>query len=83
MIRRPRMPRFYGWRIVGAGGLIQMLHSGLLMQAFGNYSVILRQEFGWSATMLAAAFSMTRAGNFVSISASVRWRRCPTYPVWR
>jgi MFS family permease len=61
MIRRPRMPRFYGWRIVGAGGLIQMLHSGLLMQAFGNYSVILRQEFGWSATMLAAAFSMTRA----------------------
>ena len=61
MIRRPRLPRFYGWRIVGAGGLIQMLHSGLLMQAFGNYSVILRQEFGWSATMLAAAFSMTRA----------------------
>ncbi|MEE8422392.1 MAG: MFS transporter, partial [Dehalococcoidia bacterium] len=60
-MRRPRLPGFYGWRIVGAGGVIQMLHSGLLMQAFTNYSVLLREEFGWSATMISAAFSMTRA----------------------
>jgi MFS family permease len=60
-VKLPRVPRFYGWRIVGAGGVIQMLHSGLLMQAFTNYSVLLREEFGWSATMISAAFSMTRA----------------------
>ena len=56
-----RLPRFYGWRIVGAGGAIQAMQSGLLMQAFNNYAVILRNEFGWSSTTVAIAFAMTRA----------------------
>ena len=53
--------RFWGWRIVGAGAAIQALQSGLFMQAFGSYSVLLRDHFGWSATTLSVAFAMTRA----------------------
>lgn len=53
--------RFYGWRIVGAGAAIQAMQSGLFMQAFGSYSVLLQREFGWSATTLSVAFAMTRA----------------------
>jgi len=53
--------KFFGWRIVGAGAAIQAMQSGLFMQAFGSYSVLLRNEFGWSATTLSIAFAMTRA----------------------
>lgn len=53
--------RFYGWRIVAAGGAIQAMQSGLFMQAFGSYSVLLQRDFGWSATTLSIAFAMTRA----------------------
>ena len=60
-ITRPRLPAFHGWRIVMAGSAIQAMQSALLMQAFANYSVLLRDEFGWSKSMLAAAFAMMRA----------------------
>ena len=53
--------RFFGWRIVGAGAAIQAMQSGLFMQAFGAYSVLLQRDFGWSATTLSIAFAMTRA----------------------
>ncbi|MDA0350636.1 MAG: MFS transporter [Chloroflexi bacterium] len=53
--------KFYGWRIVGAGAAIQAMQSGLFMQAFGSYSVLLRDQFGWSTTTLSIAFAMTRA----------------------
>jgi sugar phosphate permease len=53
--------RFFGWKIVGAGAAIQAMQSGLFMQAFGSYSVLLRSEFGWSTTTLSIAFAMTRA----------------------
>jgi sugar phosphate permease len=53
--------RFFGWRIVGAGAAIQAMQSGLFMQAFGSYSVLLQRDFGWSATTLSIAFAMTRA----------------------
>lgn len=52
---------FHGWKLVGAGGAIQALHSGLMTQAFGNYAVLLQREFGWSKTLFSAAFSLTRA----------------------
>lgn len=58
---RLRFPRFYGWRLVGAGAAIQAMQSGLVMQAFNNYAVLLREQFGWSSTTVAIAFAMTRA----------------------
>ncbi|MDA0256530.1 MAG: MFS transporter, partial [Chloroflexi bacterium] len=55
--RRP----FYGWWIVTAGAGIQILFSGLLMQAFGAYAAVLREEFGWSRALISGAFSLARA----------------------
>jgi sugar phosphate permease len=52
---------FYGWRIVGAGFAIEALIGALIFHAYGAYVVLLREEFGWSKTMLSAAFSMARA----------------------
>ena len=52
---------FYGWRIVAAGFGIEALIGALMFHAYGAYFVVLRQEFGWSKTMLSAAFSMARA----------------------
>lgn len=52
---------FFGWWIVAGAGVIQLLQNGLLMQAYGTYIPLLREEFGWSSTALAAAFSFYRA----------------------
>jgi sugar phosphate permease len=52
---------FYGWWIVAAGAGIQLLTGALLGQAFGAYVVLLRQEFGWSKTVLSAASSLREA----------------------
>ena len=58
----PRRTRvFYGWWIVGAGFGIEALIGALVFHAYGAYVVLLREEFGWSKTMLSAAFSMARA----------------------
>lgn len=50
-----------GWKIVVAGACVQALTAGLFVQAYGIYVVLLRQEFGWSRTMLSAGFSLVRA----------------------
>ena len=49
---------FYGWWIVVAGFLIQMLNGGLFMHSFGAYFIYIREEFGWSRTVLSGAFSL-------------------------
>lgn len=55
-LRRP----FYGWYIVGAAVIMQAMPSGLVMQAFGTYVVLLEAEYGWSRAALAGAFSVMR-----------------------
>ncbi|MCB1646198.1 MAG: MFS transporter [Pseudomonadales bacterium] len=57
---RPRGYLFYGWYIVASAGGIQMLSGLLWMQSYGAYVVLLQQEFGWSKTMVAGAFALTR-----------------------
>lgn len=52
---------FHGWKVVAAGAVIQALHSGLIIQAFGNYAVLLQREFGWSRTVFSVAYSFNRA----------------------
>ncbi len=52
---------FYGWWIVGAGFGLEALIGALMFHAYGAYVVLLREEFGWSKTMLSAAFAMARA----------------------
>ena len=51
---------FYGWNIVAAAGGLQMLAGMLWMQSYGAYVVLLQEEFGWSKTLIAAAFALTR-----------------------
>lgn len=51
---------FYGWKIVAAGSVTQLLVSGLFLQAYGAYVVLIQRELGWSVTVLSAGFSMAR-----------------------
>jgi sugar phosphate permease len=53
-----KKPLFYGWWMVGAGCALQVLQSCLLLQAFGAYVAILRDERGWSKTELAGAAAL-------------------------
>jgi MFS family permease len=57
----PRGPLFYGWWMVAAGFGLELLIGALLFHAYGAYAVMLREEFGWSKTLVAAAFAMSRA----------------------
>ena len=59
-ILRPTGSVFYGWYIVGAAGGIQMLSGLLWMQSYGAYVVLLQEDFGWSKTLVAGAFALTR-----------------------
>lgn len=52
---------FFGWWIVGGAAGVQFLLSVLLLQAYGAYAAIWREEFGWSATVLALAYALHRA----------------------
>jgi sugar phosphate permease len=61
MLAMPRGRVFYGWWIVAAGFGLESLIGALMFHAYGAYLVLLREEFGWSKTMLSAAFAMARA----------------------
>jgi len=50
--------RFYGWTMVGAGSLMQFVQGTLLLQAFGAYFAILREDRGWTKTELSGAAAM-------------------------
>ncbi len=49
---------FYGWWMVAAGGGIQFMQSFFLMQAFGAYVAVLRDDRGWSKTELSGAAAL-------------------------
>lgn len=46
--------------MVAAGFTLQVLSGGLYFRSFGAYFVYLHDEFGWSRTLLAGAFSLAR-----------------------
>ena len=49
---------FYGWWMVLAAAGLQLIQGMVLGQAFGAYVVVLREEFGWSKTILSSASSL-------------------------
>ena len=57
---RPRGTVFYGWWIVLGTSGIQLLAGSLWMQSYGAYAVLLQEDFGWSKTLIAGAFALTR-----------------------
>ena len=57
---RPEGHVFFGWYIVLAAAGVQMLAGMLWMQCYGAYMVLLQEDFGWSKTLVAGAFALTR-----------------------
>ncbi len=57
---RPAGRVFYGWWIVAASSGLHWLTATLFMQSYGPYLVMLQGDFGWSKTVLAGAFALTR-----------------------
>ncbi|MDZ7726920.1 MAG: hypothetical protein U5Q44_01280 [Dehalococcoidia bacterium] len=51
---------FYGWYMVGAGLVIQLMIGAFMFQAYGAYVEALREQYGWSRTLFSAGFSMSR-----------------------
>ncbi len=49
---------FHGWYMVGAGGAMQFVQSTLLLQSFGAYFAVLRDDRGWSKTELSGAAAL-------------------------
>ena len=49
---------FHGWWMVGAGSLMQFVQGTLLLQSFGAYFAVLRDDRGWSKTELSGAAAM-------------------------
>ena len=58
-IRAPRQI-FYGWKLVGAAVFILAVVVGPTFQGLGTFFVALERHFGWSRTLLAGAFSLSR-----------------------
>ncbi|HEX5167213.1 MAG TPA: MFS transporter, partial [Thermomicrobiales bacterium] len=59
-VRERARGMFIGWWIVAAAAGIQVLQTALLMQGYGAYIAVLRDEFGWNKTSLSAAASLQR-----------------------
>ncbi len=57
---RPRGKLFYGWWIVLACSGVQWLAAMTWMHSYGAYTVMLKEEFGWSMSVLSLAFALTR-----------------------
>ncbi len=51
---------FWGWRVVVAGACAQLVSGGFVQHAYTHYAVLLREEFGWGTTLIAAGFALNR-----------------------
>ena len=58
-MRRPDI--FYGWWLSGLAGMVMVISAVPVFHGMAVWSVALRDHFGWSATQLGAALSLTRA----------------------
>ena len=56
----PNGSLFYGWWIVAVASFVMYLGSLFWIQSYGAYAVVFNREFGWSMTLLAAAYTLTR-----------------------
>jgi MFS family permease len=55
---QPRI--YYGWIVVVASSVIFLVGSGVFFYGFGTFFNPIKNEFGWSATITAAAFTFYR-----------------------
>ena len=61
-VRAPARPKriFYGWIMVVAAMVCQMIQQGIGGQGFGTFILPLQSEFGWSKASLAGARSLSQ-----------------------
>ena len=52
---------FYGWWLSGLAGLVMVISAVPVFHGMAVWSVALRAHYGWSATQLGVALSLTRA----------------------
>ena len=57
---RPRSI-FYGWWLSGLAGLVMVISAVPVFHGMAVWAPVLRDHFGWSATQIGAALSLTRA----------------------
>ncbi len=58
-MRPPRI--FYGWWLSGLAGLVMVISAVPVFHGMAVWSVALKAHYGWSATQLGVALSLTRA----------------------
>ena len=58
-MNRPRI--FYGWWLSGLAGLVMVISAVPVFHGMAVWAPVLRDHFGWSATQIGAALSLTRA----------------------
>ena len=58
-MRPPRV--FYGWWLSGLAGLVMVISAVPVFHGMAVWSVALKAHYGWSATQLGVALSLTRA----------------------
>ncbi len=49
---------FLGWWVLLVCVILQVLNAGLLMQAYGAYVAVMKEEFPWSKTLFSLGFSL-------------------------
>ncbi len=61
LLKRLFSKTFYGWWVLAACIGMQIVNTGLLMQAYGTYTAVLQDTFPWSKTIYATGFSVQYA----------------------
>ena len=64
-VPRASRPSLLRLVIVAAGVILNALVGSLVMQAYGAYVAVFRDQFGWSSTVLALGYSTIQGTNGV------------------
>ena len=52
---------FYGWWLSGLAGMVMVISAVPVFHGMAVWAPVLKAHFGWSATQISAALSLTRA----------------------
>ncbi|MFN8593687.1 MAG: MFS transporter [Thermomicrobiales bacterium] len=83
MIRRARLPRYYGWKIIWTLAVTETVSWGVLFYAFSVFLVPMQRELGWSTPALTGAYSLALLVAMVGSPPLGRWldRSGPRLPM--
>jgi len=58
MQSKPKPKLFYGWWVLIAAVVLQILVATFTMQSFGSFLAVMKEEFAWSKTNISTAFAI-------------------------